>query len=66
RRVARSRGRRRARQCAAKVPATIEVYEDAMHGWVPTDSRAHHPRQAERAWAQMLKLFEAQLGSIRP
>lgn len=51
---------------AAKVPATIEVYEDAMHGWVPTDSRAHHPRQAERAWAQMLKLFEAQLGSIRP
>ena len=28
---------------AAGVPAEIEVYADAMHGWVPTDSRAHNP-----------------------
>lgn len=47
---------------AADVPAEIEVYDDAMHGWVPTDSRAHHPQQSERAWGRMLALFEAQLG----
>ncbi|MEM0929151.1 MAG: dienelactone hydrolase family protein [Pseudomonadota bacterium] len=47
---------------AAGVPAEIEVYDDAMHGWVPTDSRAHHPQQSERAWGRMLALFEAQLG----
>ena len=46
----------------AGVPAEIEVYADAMHGWVPTDSRAHNPEQAERAWARMLALFERQLG----
>lgn len=48
---------------AAGVPAEIEVYEDAMHGWVPTDSRAHHPEQSERAWGRMLTLFDAQLGA---
>lgn len=46
---------------AAGVPAEIEVYEDAMHGWVPTDSRAYHPEQSERAWSRMLALFEEQL-----
>ena len=45
----------------AGVPAEIEVYEDAMHGWVPTDSRAHDPEQSERAWGRMLALFERQL-----
>ncbi|MEL7545302.1 MAG: dienelactone hydrolase family protein [Pseudomonadota bacterium] len=48
---------------AAGVPAEIEVYEDAMHGWVPTDSRAHNPEQAKRAWGRMLALFETQLAS---
>lgn len=48
---------------AAGVPAEIEVYEDAMHGWVPTDSRAHHPEQSERAWSRMLALFEKQLAA---
>ncbi len=46
---------------AANVPAEIEVYEDAMHGWVPTDSRAHDPELSARAWGRMLALFEAQL-----
>lgn len=46
---------------AAGVPAEIEVYEDAMHGWVPTDSRAHNPDQSERAWTRMLALFEREL-----
>jgi len=46
---------------AANVPAEIEVYDDALHGWVPTDSRAYNPEQSERAWGRMLALFEAQL-----
>ncbi|MEM7569725.1 MAG: dienelactone hydrolase family protein [Pseudomonadota bacterium] len=47
----------------AGVPAEIEVYADAMHGWVPTDSRAYNAAQAERGWSRMLALFEAQLGA---
>lgn len=46
---------------AASVPAEIEVYADAMHGWVPTDSRAHNPEQSERAWSRMLALFDREL-----
>lgn len=45
----------------ANVPAEIEVYEGAMHGWVPTDSRAHDPEACERAWGRMLALFEREL-----
>lgn len=48
---------------SAGIPAEIEVYADAMHGWVPTDSRAHNPEQSERAWARMLALFERQLAA---
>lgn len=46
----------------ANTPAEIEVYANAMHGWVPPDSRAHNPEQAERAWNRMLALFERELG----
>ncbi|MEM7330057.1 MAG: dienelactone hydrolase family protein [Pseudomonadota bacterium] len=46
---------------AAGTAAEIEVYEDALHGWVPTDSRAHNPEQSARAWARMLALFEREL-----
>ena len=46
----------------AGVPAEIEVYKGAMHGWVPTDSRAYDPEQSERAWGRMLALFDRQLG----
>ncbi|MEL7482356.1 MAG: dienelactone hydrolase family protein [Pseudomonadota bacterium] len=48
----------------ADVPAEIEVYADALHGWVPTDSGAYNPEQSERAWSRMLALFEAQLGAV--
>ena len=48
----------------AGVPAEIEVYKDAMHGWVPPDSRAHDPEHADRAWGRMLALFDAQLGAV--
>ena len=47
----------------AGVPAEIEVYEGAMHGWVPTDSRAYDAEQSERAWGRMMALFETQLAA---
>lgn len=46
---------------AAGRPAEIEVYEGAQHGWCPTDSKAFHPVQAERAWGRMLALFSSAL-----
>ena len=46
---------------AADLAAEIEVYEGAMHGWCPPDSRVYHEAQAERAWARLLVLFEQAL-----
>ncbi len=43
---------------AAGIPAEIEVYAGAMHGWCPPDSAVYHEAQAERAWSRMLALFE--------
>jgi carboxymethylenebutenolidase len=45
----------------AKVPAEIEVYKGANHGWVPPDSQAHNAQAAERAWARKLELFRKAL-----
>ncbi len=42
---------------AAKLPAEIEVYTGAMHGWCPPDSRVYNAEQAEKAWARLLVLF---------
>jgi len=47
---------------AAGIPAEIEVYEGAMHGWCPPDSPVYHEAQAERAWGRMLALFAEALG----
>ena len=46
---------------AAKRPAEIEVYADAMHGWCVIYSKVYNPPQAERAWARMLDLFAKNL-----
>lgn len=46
---------------AAKLPAEIEVYAGADHGWCPPDSRAYNPVQAERAWGRLLHLFQGAL-----
>jgi carboxymethylenebutenolidase len=43
------------------VPAEIEVYEEALHGWCVLDSAVYHEAQAERAWQRMLALFERAL-----
>jgi carboxymethylenebutenolidase len=46
---------------AAKLPAEIEVYAGAMHGWCPPDAAVYNEAQAEKAWARMLATFKAGL-----
>jgi carboxymethylenebutenolidase len=42
----------------AELPAEIEVYAGAMHGWCPPDSTVYNEAPAERAWSRLLVLFE--------
>ncbi len=46
----------------AGLPAEVEVYDGAMHGWCPPDSTVYDEAQAERAWSRLLVLFENALG----
>ncbi len=46
---------------SAGLPAEIEVYEGAQHGWCPPDSAVYDEAQAERAWSRMLAMFEVAL-----
>jgi carboxymethylenebutenolidase len=46
---------------AAKLPAEIEVYKGAQHGWCPPDSRVYNSELSEKAWARMLALFKTAL-----
>lgn len=41
----------------ANLPAEIEVYEGAAHGWCPPDSRVYNEPQAEKAWSRLLALY---------
>ncbi|MFA5910820.1 MAG: dienelactone hydrolase family protein [Vicinamibacterales bacterium] len=41
----------------ANLPAEIEVYSGAAHGWCPPDSAVYNEKQAERAWSRLLVLF---------
>ena len=41
----------------AKLPAEIEVYSGAAHGWCPPDSAVYNKEQAEGAWSRLLVLF---------
>ncbi len=45
----------------ANLPAEIEVYEGALHGWCPPDSQVYNEAQAEKAWSRLLALFEKAL-----
>ena len=38
----------------AKLPAEIEVYTGAAHGWCPPDSQVYNEGSAERAWSRLL------------
>ena len=42
---------------SAKLPAEIEVYENAAHGWCPPDSGVYNEGQAEKAWSRLLALY---------
>jgi carboxymethylenebutenolidase len=41
----------------ANLPAEIEVYADAAHGWCPPDSKVYNEPQAEKAWSRLLALY---------
>src|SRR3984893_17744417 len=41
----------------ANLPAEIEVYTDAAHGWCPPDSRVYNEQKAEKAWSRLLVLY---------
>jgi len=41
----------------ANLPAEIEVYTGAAHGWCPPDSTVYNEPQAEKAWARLLALY---------
>ena len=41
----------------ANLPAEIEVYEGAAHGWCPPDSAVYNEPQAEKAWSRLLALY---------
>ena len=45
----------------AGLPAEIEVYAGALHGWCPPDTQVYNEAQAERAWSRLLALFERAL-----
>ena len=47
---------------AAKVPAEIEVYPNALHGWcVPDNKAAENKHDAERAWRKLVALYKRML-----
>ncbi|WP_304177505.1 dienelactone hydrolase family protein [Phenylobacterium aquaticum] len=46
---------------AANVPAKIEVYDGALHGWCVPGSAVYNPASAERAWGELLALYKAGL-----
>ncbi|WP_421936702.1 dienelactone hydrolase family protein [Phenylobacterium sp.] len=45
----------------AKKTATVEVYA-ANHGWCVKGSQVYNEAEAERAWAELSKLYKAKLG----
>jgi carboxymethylenebutenolidase len=45
----------------ANLPAEIEVYAGAAHGWCPPDSQVYNEPQAEKAWTRLLALYQKAL-----
>ncbi len=41
----------------ASLPAEIEVYTGAAHGWCPPDTQVYNEPQAEKAWSRLLALY---------
>jgi carboxymethylenebutenolidase len=44
------------------LPAEIELYEGAAHGWCPPDSGVYTEPQPEKAWSRLLALYGKALG----
>ena len=42
----------------ANLPAEIEVYTGAPHGWCPPDSTVYKMDEAEKAWTRLLDLYK--------
>lgn len=51
----------RAAFAKANLPAEIEVYTGAQHGWCPPDSPVYNHDLAEKAWSRQLALFKTAL-----
>ncbi len=45
----------------ASLPAEIEVYAGALHGWCPPDSHVYSQEAAEKAWGRLLALLKDSL-----
>lgn len=45
----------------ANLPAEIEVYAGAAHGWCPPDTQVYNEPQAEKAWSRLLVLYQKAL-----
>ena len=45
----------------AALPAEIEVYTGAAHGWCPPDSKVYNEALAEKAWSRLLALYSKAL-----
>ncbi len=48
----------------ANLPAEIEVYTGAAHGWCPPDSQVYNEPLAEKAWSRLLVLYGKRAGLI--
>ena len=46
---------------AAHIPAEVEVYEGANHGWCVKGNGAYNEAAAERAWAHLIALYKGAL-----
>src|SRR5256714_5665639 len=45
----------------ANLPAEVEVYAGAAHGWCPPDSGVYNEPQAEKAWSRLLAPYATAL-----
>jgi len=45
----------------ANLPAEVEVYTGAAHGWCPPDSGVYNMASAEKAWTRLLELYKKAL-----
>ncbi len=41
----------------ANLPAEVEVYAGAAHGWCPPDSTVYNEAQAEKAWGRLVAMY---------